>query len=247
VRASIRGDVTWLRQDFSVSYPVLRADQRPPLVQMILDANPVLGRAMGLMPPPVRFDYVVRTRPVDKPEYDRWKKLENNDPSHPQRDALLFALRGLTGRDAGPTTEAWDAAYPHAVAEAKAERLATRLARMDTLQRSAVLLTYLKARGHEYTWALARVLPRLEGPSRELVRQTLIKRLVGQTPEEWRLHVSRPDEHLRRAVVEACREKGDRRLLTELVPLLRSDPATSRLTRQLVHDWTGQVPRPGVH
>jgi hypothetical protein len=80
----VSAQVTYLRQDFSVIQPV--ANSAP-------------------WPEEQRYDYVVRTRKATADELQAAK--ERIDDSYPQRDAVLKALRGLTGRDAGTTAEDW--------------------------------------------------------------------------------------------------------------------------------------------
>jgi hypothetical protein len=85
----VRVDVTYLRQDFS-------------LLQPVADANP--------WPEMQRFDFLVRTRVLTESEAATYaERLGPTEPSRPSpyRRALLTALRGLTGRDTGPTADAW--------------------------------------------------------------------------------------------------------------------------------------------
>jgi hypothetical protein len=86
---TVRIDVTYLRQDFSMLQPVA-------------DANP--------WPEMQRFDFLVRTRTLTDEEAtayrEQFDKREPGWPSPYQRVALA-ALRDLTGRDAEPTPEAW--------------------------------------------------------------------------------------------------------------------------------------------
>jgi hypothetical protein len=79
----VRADVTFVRQDFSV-------------VQPTADSWPALDRQ--------RFDFLVRTRPGTPAEVARQKEPP---ASYPQREAVLFALRELTGKDYGTSTRAW--------------------------------------------------------------------------------------------------------------------------------------------
>ncbi len=81
----VRADITYVRQDFSALHPV--DDPTPwPTVQ--------------------RFDYLRRTR-----EASPWEIFSHfakgTARSYPQREAVLFALRELTGTDAGTSAEAW--------------------------------------------------------------------------------------------------------------------------------------------
>jgi hypothetical protein len=86
---TVRIDVTYLRQDFSVLQPVA-------------DANP--------WPEMQRFDFLVRTRTLTDDEAKSYReKFDQREPGRPsayQRVALA-ALREMTGKDAEPTPEAW--------------------------------------------------------------------------------------------------------------------------------------------
>jgi hypothetical protein len=82
----VRADITYLRQDFAVPQPVAKPNH---------------------WPENQRYDYLVRTRPATVAD---WKAA--NDPiaqaNYPQREAVLFALRELTGADQGTKTESWE-------------------------------------------------------------------------------------------------------------------------------------------
>ncbi|MCA9070167.1 MAG: HEAT repeat domain-containing protein [Planctomycetaceae bacterium] len=86
----VRADVTYLRQDFSVIHDV-----------DISKAGTNLQR----------FDYLVRTREATEKEqlmsYGKATTPAETLPSYPQREAVLFALRELTGRDYGTKSEDW--------------------------------------------------------------------------------------------------------------------------------------------
>jgi hypothetical protein len=84
----VRADVTYLRQDFS-------------LMQRI--AKP------GRWPEWQRFDYLVRTRELTADELaaHREKPRPSRFVSYPQREAVRFALRELTGMDAGEEAADW--------------------------------------------------------------------------------------------------------------------------------------------
>jgi hypothetical protein len=93
--AAIRADVTYLRQDFSVCQPVL---------------NP------GKWPAKQRYDYLVRKRVLSGAEASRLNAANSGAhtfPQHPypQREAVLFALRELTGADLGPYSGVWKKSY----------------------------------------------------------------------------------------------------------------------------------------
>jgi hypothetical protein len=79
----VRADITYLKQDFSVQQPVVKH---------------------GAWPANQRFDYMVRTRPATLDEVlDAVKKADD----YPQREAVLFALRELTGEDLGNESSKW--------------------------------------------------------------------------------------------------------------------------------------------
>jgi hypothetical protein len=78
----VRVDVTYLRQDFSLMLDV---------------ANP------GLWPKKQRYDFFVRTRPLRAEDW-AWATQAR---AHPQREAVLRALRQITGQDFGDRAEDW--------------------------------------------------------------------------------------------------------------------------------------------
>lgn len=79
----VRADVTYLKQDFSVQLDVPKAQPWP-------DKQ--------------RFDFFVRTREVNEPNSD---VTLPDSASYPQRDAVLFALRKLTGKNVGNSSDNW--------------------------------------------------------------------------------------------------------------------------------------------
>ncbi len=79
----VRADVTYLRPDFSVTQPV---------------ANP------GAWPVNQRYDYLMRARPATALEV---VSLPPQPKPYPQREAVLLALRELTGQDVGRSAEDW--------------------------------------------------------------------------------------------------------------------------------------------
>src|SRR5262249_36465438 len=69
VPAMIRADITFLPPDFSVGLP-----GPSPVPAQQPAALALVGRSVA---PPVRFDYLVRTRPVKAAERKRWEALED--------------------------------------------------------------------------------------------------------------------------------------------------------------------------
>ncbi len=83
----VRADITYLRQDFSLIERVAKPDKWPEWQ---------------------RFDYVVRTRELTAGERTALaKKSKPKSASYPQREAVLFALRELTGVNAGDRSADW--------------------------------------------------------------------------------------------------------------------------------------------
>jgi hypothetical protein len=85
---SIRADVTYIRQDFSV-------------VQTVNDS--------GKWPSEQRFDYLVRKRELSTNEVRLLSESNaaGKPATYPQREAVLWALRELTGEDLGTKSEDW--------------------------------------------------------------------------------------------------------------------------------------------
>jgi hypothetical protein len=85
----VRADVTYLRQDFSLMQPVAGAHSWPETQ---------------------RFDFLVRSRVLSTEEaklYTEALMPRERGALSPYQRAVLEALRGLTGRNAAPTAEAW--------------------------------------------------------------------------------------------------------------------------------------------
>ncbi|MCI0377321.1 MAG: HEAT repeat domain-containing protein [Gemmataceae bacterium] len=87
--AVVRADITYLRQDFSARLPVENS---------------------GAWPKLLRFDFLVRERPLTDAEYAAWQARTCQEESD-HRQAILYALRRLTNRELGPSTAAWQRAY----------------------------------------------------------------------------------------------------------------------------------------
>jgi hypothetical protein len=96
----VKAEVVYLWQDFSVTQPIAR---RPSLSEPD-DSND----SKDPWPAFQRFDYLVRTRELTKEEVNAWK---DRKPArqYPQREAVLFALRELTGLEGGAEASDWEA------------------------------------------------------------------------------------------------------------------------------------------
>jgi hypothetical protein len=87
--AVVRADVTYLKQDFSVMQPV---------------------QNHGAWPLYQRYDYLVRVRPLNAEEqvaFARQQDARKTPPLSEHRQTILYALRALTGRDAGTSVREW--------------------------------------------------------------------------------------------------------------------------------------------
>jgi hypothetical protein len=58
-----------------------------------------------------RYDYLIRLRELTAAEAKQYGRLDKSSTdqgvNYPQRNAVLFALRELSGKDAGTTAAAW--------------------------------------------------------------------------------------------------------------------------------------------
>jgi hypothetical protein len=70
-------------------------------------SEPLTVEHPGPWPYYQRFDFCVRTRRLSQAE---WAEMTRRPAANPQREAILFALRELTGLDAGGTSAAWRSA-----------------------------------------------------------------------------------------------------------------------------------------
>lgn len=82
----VRFDVTYLRQDFSLLMRVEKASPWPDIQ---------------------RFDFLVRTRVINKQEAADYEKQIAKQGVPPSHAAAQYALRELTGREADATPQAW--------------------------------------------------------------------------------------------------------------------------------------------
>src|SRR5207302_455885 len=127
--------------------------------------------------PTLRFDFLVRNRPLSAKEAKRLQERYDGSPDYEQRDAILFALRALTGQDPGSRTEDWLKLYPTAEVDTEAARLTDKLLKAAPPQREQALAQLRDAKGTAATPALARAIPKLSEAERGKVRAALIQRL----------------------------------------------------------------------
>jgi HEAT repeat protein len=217
----VRADVTFFRQDFSEMIAVGPA------------------RKVGL--PTLRFDYLVRTRPLGPKEAKRLQEEYADKTTYEQREAVLFALRELTGQDAGPGYEDWLKLYPTAEIDTEAARLTEKLVKTPSNQRDAVLTQLRDDKGAAVTPALARALPKLPDAERPKVREALVKRLARMPADALREKLHDADAEVRRAAVAACASCNDQSLIADLIPLLSdSEPPVAAEAQTSLKGLTGQ-------
>jgi HEAT repeat protein len=204
----IRADVTYFRQDFSVQLPVFGATA------------------------PMRFDYLVRTRPLGPREAAQLRAKAPDPHRYAQRDAVLYALRVLTGKDPGDTTEAWLGLFPTALTDVEAARLSESLVRAAPARKEALLTKLRDGEAPVNTQALAGAIPRLTGVWQGKAREALAERLARLQPEALRTKLRDDDAEIRRAAVLAVAQKKERDLVPDLIARLEDDtPLLSQVTR----------------
>ncbi len=213
----IRFDVNFLKQDFSVQLPIL---------------GPGTNQ---------RFDYVVRTR-VLTPKQAEWRLSKATvKETYPQRDAVLFALRRLTGQDAGITTIAWKKLYPDAEVEVESGRLVQKMMQSGPLQLPLLLKSYGEQKGEAHTRALIEGLARLSASARDQARDALARHLVELDAASLRSRLNHAQPGVRQAAVMACERKKERALVPDLIARLDdSDADTARLARSALKVITGK-------
>jgi HEAT repeat protein len=224
---TIRADIIYLRQDFSVQLP----DAGLPVV------NP--GAVVGPVPE-FRFDFLVHKRPLTRAELAR-RKDAPAAASYPQRDAVLFALRALTGRDAGSSTDAWVRLYPTAQVDVEAARLADRLVRADPARLGVLLRQSDRMADDVCTAGLCLAIDRLRGPARDQVRDALAQRFARLDPDALRARLRTDDPEVRTAAIAACGRKKDVDLVPDVVGFLEDpDPAIVQQAERALQRMTGR-------
>jgi hypothetical protein len=217
----VRGDVTYLRQDFSVAQEVTDPNDPKTVLHM-------------------RFDYLVRTRRATAEEIKTAKEAEPGR-TYPQREAVLFALRELTGQDVGPTPDDWQRRYPDAALDSRAERLAAELVRTEGTDRQLILTRFRDGKGPLYTDALAAAIARLTGKERAQTRTVLVERLTRMTAATLRNKLEEESSEIRRAAVLACAQKEDPSHVPDLVQRLDdTDEAVVRAAEEALGALTGK-------
>jgi hypothetical protein len=217
----IRGDTTFLREDFSVLLPLIVTPDGPPI---------------GL-----RFDFVVRTREAEKEERIVLLAGAAERKSYPQRDAVLFALRELTGKDVGTTTLAWQNLFPHAEEYVEADRLKRKLLRANPLDQETQLRILGEGKRLASARALARAIPELRGSLQEKARSFLTDQLAKADAESLRDRLRDEDAEMRLAAVRASTRDGRTELVPDLIRMVgENETSSARLARESLKKMTGR-------
>src|SRR5262249_62145447 len=114
-----------------------------------------------------------------------WRDHQPSD-RYPQRDAVLEALRGLTGKNPGKKTEDWQKLYQRAETIVAAEKLGKSIVRASPQFRAHLIKRHRDGTGEVHTLALARAAALLKGKAQEQVRAALTERLKSLRTAEVR-------------------------------------------------------------
>jgi HEAT repeat protein len=221
VSQSVRGDITFLRQDFSIQQPV-----RPELG----------GQSVNL-----RFDYIVRLRPLTEKQTQEWKGQVKGPENYEQRDAVLFALRELTGQDAGPTTEAWQKLYPTSEYERWTTELTMALVDAPDHQKPALIKKLRDAKGVAHTEALAQAIPQLAEAYQPKARAALIERMKRMSRATLRDKLVDENREIRLAAASAAGSKEENALIHDLTALLDdAEPAVAEAAQSALKSLKGR-------
>jgi hypothetical protein len=220
---TVRADITYLRQDFSILQPVVKSDINKPEL--------------------FRFDYVIRLRPMTERQVKEWKSHQNPSAGYEQRDSVLFALRELTNEDAGSTPEAWEKLFPAAENDARANALATELVEAPEHKKDALIKELKESKGVVYSQALAQAIPRLDGTIQGKARTALVARMKRMTASTLRNKLADDDREIRYAATVACASKQDPGLVQDLNELLDdAEPVIAQAALASIKALSGDVP-----
>jgi hypothetical protein len=235
----VRPDVTYLKQDFSVLQPVAKHGPQWPEEQ--------------------RFDYLIRLRPLEKKQLVLWQEtVPDSRTTSPQREALLFALRELTGEDAGPTAEDWKKVYSPLAGKRLEQPLDTKgqarllrdgLVEAKPVRQKELLVLYRDRSGPAYDIALVHALPKLTGDLQKLGRKVLADRMQCLPLKELKERLRDKDPEMRRAAARASGLREEKALVPDMIDLLEdavadvANQAQLALQQITTHDFG---PRPGA-
>ncbi|HEV3116796.1 MAG TPA: HEAT repeat domain-containing protein [Gemmataceae bacterium] len=218
----IRADVTYLRQDFSVA--------------QALSAVP--GTSLS---DDFRFDYLVRVRTVSEKAASQLRNVPGKGEPSEQRQALLFALRHLTGVDKGTTFADWKPLLPETDVNREADKLVQELLKLHRVRQADLIAKYRDRKGVVYSEALARAIPRLAEDLRDYARYALAERMLRMTPATLQDKLEDESSETRLAALSASISKEAKSLVPQIIPLLEdTEPAVARLAHRALKELTEQ-------
>jgi hypothetical protein len=134
----------------------------------------------GVWPANQRYDYLARLRVLSETQAEQLTNTLQTRGNSGQREAMLYALRELTGKDLGSAPEAWKQLFPQPSEEERsneAVRLGQELIAAPAERQKALLDKLRESKGAAYTNALAEAIPKLEGAIHDQARDALMERL----------------------------------------------------------------------
>jgi hypothetical protein len=151
--------------------------------------------------------YLVRTRTLLPTEAQLLKPA--SPTVYPQREAVLFALRDLTGVDAGQGTRDWQQRFPNTSLELQADKFVTTFLQTPEPERKGLISLWRDCIGDIHTHVLARLVREAEEPLASCARSALVHRLTRLGETEVKRRLSDPDSVLRVAARAARDHAGD--------------------------------------
>ena len=140
---------------------------------------------------------MVRQRPLTPKQAKQLLEKVATWETYEQNEAVLFALRELTGMDPGSTHEDWLRLYPTAEEDSRARRWTDRLLQESPAQRLRTLEKLRDDKEPAFTAALARAIPHLTGIERARASEYLEKRLA-----RWPTNINAPSASMKTESLE---------------------------------------------
>ena len=227
----VRADITYLKQDFSICQPV---------------QNP------GNWPAHQRFDYLVRFRPVTQEARSAFQLKNQNANHYPQKDAVLYTLRELTGQDRGRTSAAWRKGPPFKFTklptpQEEAFHISSALVKASPVEQQDLLGQFLVAEDTVYNLALAQAIPQLPIGVQKKTREILTERLIRSSDEVLRQHLVSESREIRVAAIHACGRAEVKALVPDLIDQLAdADKDTAKRLRWALEQLTARDFGPGA-
>ena len=163
------------------------------------------------------------------------------ESSYPQREAVLWALQELTGKDVGAAFDDWVKLFPRAELDVEAARLSAKLTKVKGAKQTQLLTQYKDQEGVVYTQALAGAIPNLKGKTQQQARQLLAERLSRMTADTLRGRFKDDDSEIRRAAAAACALKTKDDLVPDLLELLEdAEPPVVEAAQDALQRLTGR-------